>query len=306
MPRKLTTEEVIQKFKKVHGDKYDYSKIKYVNTMTNIEIICNIHGSFYQCPNTHIFGHGCPKCGNIKAGKSNSKRVSKNLIKNFKKIHGDKYDYSKVSYINAKTKIEIICPIHGSFYQFPTDHLITKGCQKCSNKYVPSTNEIIKNFKKIHGDKYDYNKVSYINAKTKIEIMCPEHGSFYQTPNDHLFLHGCPNCKSSKGENKIYEVLEQLGINFETQKIFKKCKNKKCLPFDFYLPDLNILIEYDGQQHFRPIKYFGGEEAFLKTRQNDKIKTSFAKSNNINLIRISYKEFDNIENVLNPLKTKHN
>ena len=123
--KKLSTEEWIQKAKKVHGDKYDYSKVKYYNAHTKVCIICPIHGEFWQTPASHLMGNACPKCG----GKT--KLNTDKFIHRAKEIHGDKYDYSKVEYINATTKVCIICPIHGEFWQTPAKHLSGKGCKKC-------------------------------------------------------------------------------------------------------------------------------------------------------------------------------
>lgn len=103
-------------------------------------------------------------------------------------------------------------------------------------------------------------------------------------------------CNKSKGENKIINFLTKNSIKFISQKRFKDCKNKRPLPFDFYLPDLNLCIEYDGQQHFRAFSKFGGDKALYRTVKNDQIKNKYCKNNNINLERISYKKFDKLEN----------
>ena len=114
-------------------------------------------------------------------------------------IHKNKYDYSKVIYINAKTKVEIICPIHGSFFQIPTNHIKGSGCSGCKQDKIQITkphniNEVLKKFQKTHGDKYDYSKVKYTNSQTKVEIICPLHGSFFQLPSKHAFGQGCYEC----------------------------------------------------------------------------------------------------------------
>jgi len=213
----------------------------------------------------------------------------------FKEVHGDKYDYSKVNYINNNTKIEIICPEHGSFLVYPKYHKMGKRCRECFYKDNTLTQlEIIKDFKNVHGNKYDYSKVNYINNKTKVEIICPEHGSFFQKPNDHKQGNGCPICgKKSKGEERIKEFLEENNIEYLREyNLFKKYR------FDFYLKDLDTVIEYDGIQHFKPINYFGGEKGFKETCFRDKEKDIYCKKNNINLIRISYKDFNKIEKIL--------
>ena len=116
------------------------------------------------------------------------------LIEKFKKVHKNKYNYSKVRYINCSTKIMIICPIHGEFLQNPTLHSQGHGCSKCGKVYRPTIEEVIEKFKKIHKNKYDYSKVKYKNCDTKVIIICPAHGEFKQTPYGHSKGHGCREC----------------------------------------------------------------------------------------------------------------
>lgn len=128
MSKKLSIEEWIEKARKVHGDRYDYSKVEYVDAHTKVTITCPIHGDFIQTPNSHLNGGGCPKCG------GSMKLTTQEFIARARKIHGDKYDYSKVDYINANTKVCIICPIHGEFWQTPSKHLNGRGCNECGIK----------------------------------------------------------------------------------------------------------------------------------------------------------------------------
>ena len=351
MSRKLTQEEVLEQFKKVHGNKYDYSKVKYKGTMTKVKIICPEHDSFFQTPNMHKLGQGCLKCAKLNKFKKqkdvikkfkevhgdkydykevnyikNLKKViincpkhgkflqtpsnhllgsgcpkckrlnQKDILKRFKKVHGNKYDYSKVLFKTTNDKVEIICPEHGSFFQYPYNHFI-KGCPRCSKNIIKSQEEHIEDFKKVHENKYDYSKVRYLNTMTKVEIICPEHGSFFQKPSDHKCGCGCPKCgRKSKGERKIQEFLESKNIEYLREyKLFKKYR------FDFYVPNKNILIEFDGIQHFKPIEYFGGEKGFKETCLRDKEKDIYCRENDIKLIRISYKDFDKIEELLNKI-----
>lgn len=235
------------------------------------------------------------------------KLTTEEFIQKARKVHGDKYNYSLVDYKNAHTKIKIICPIHGEFEQRPNNHLDGRGCLKCASqnkgKKISKTNTkntdyFINKSKEIHGDKYDYSKVNYINNRTKVEIICPKHGSFWQIPNSHKCGSGCPYCFNSIGETKIKKWLIDKNINFKQQFKFKECKNKLSLPFDFYLTDKNILIEFDGIQHYKSVNRFGGFKKFKETQKNDEIKNNFCKTNNIKLIRISYKEIKKIENIL--------
>jgi hypothetical protein len=290
--KRLTKEEFIKLAKEIHGEKYDYSLVNYNGTHVKIKIICPEHGEFEQTPNSHKRGNGCSKCKNV-YNYSTDEFIEK---ANFK--HNNKYDYSLVNYKTNKNKITIICPKHGEFKQKGDHHLRGVGCPECKNVKNKNTDKFIKDAKEIHSEKYNYSYVNYINNKTEVKIICPKHGEFKQTPNHHLRGEGCPTCSESKGENKIRIFLEKNNLKYLKQKRFKECKNKYSLPFDFYLPEQNICIEYDGIQHFKPIKAFGGQKSFDKLKINDNIKDSFCKKENIKLVRISYIDFNKIDMIL--------
>jgi len=284
-----TTKKFVFDSIKVHGDKYDYSKVKYFTKRVKVEIICKEHGSFLQLPYVHLRGSNCPKC-------ARSRKTTERFISDSIEVHGDKYDYSKVVYISSHEKVEIVCPIHGSFYQMPYSHLGGNNCPICKNR--KTTEQFISDAIEVHGDKYDYSKVYYINAEVKVEIICKKHGSFLQDPHSHLRGSNCPKCKLSKGELKIELLLKGQNVSYESQKKFNWCKNKMKLPFDFYLPEYNACIEYDGEQHFKIVDFFNGKEGFNYRKINDKIKTDFCNENEIHLIRIPYYEFKNIKEIL--------
>ena len=284
--RKSNTKEFIIKANLIHNNKYDYSLVEYINNKTKVKIICPKHDVFFQIPNNHLSGNGCPKCSKSKFLTTKEFIIKANLI------HNNKYDYSLVEYTDTYTKVKIICPKHNIFFQAPTNHLSGNGCPKCSGKLRMTTKEFITKANLIHNNKYDYKLTEYINNKTKVKIICPKHDVFFQTPTNHLSNKGCPICKSSKGEEKIYHYLTENDIKFEREKKFKDLGNKR---FDFYLPNLNTIIEFDGEQHFKA-KF--GEEEFIRTKVNDEIKNHFCLKNDIRLIRISYIKFDDIENIL--------
>lgn len=286
---KKNIKTILNEFKKTHGDKYNYSNVIYKSIDDKVKIICPEHGEFEQTPYYHRSGQGCPKC--VGKGLSNE-----NIIQDFKNIHGDKYDYSKVNYINSSTKVTIICPIHGEFGQTPNNHKSGQGCFKCNGNEKKNITDVLQSFKNIHGDKYDYSIVQYINAHTKIKIICPIHGEFEQTPNNHRLGNGCPSCNESKGERKIRMWLEGNNIKYVPQHKFYDCKNILPLPFDFYLPEQNLCVEYNGLQHYKMVEHFGGEEGFNQRQINDKIKMEYCKNNNIPLIIIKYN--DDINNKL--------
>ena len=198
----MNKEEFIIKAKVVHENKYDYSEVKYVNNSTKICIICPEHGEFWQIPNSHLRGAGCPKCnGGIKL-------TQEEFLNKAKEIHGDKYDYSKVEYVNCKKKVCIICHEHGEFWQTPEGHYHGLGCPLCANKkrWITrgriTTKDFIKKAIQIHGNKFDYSKVEYISSKNKVCIICPEHGEFWQVPSSHLNGAGCPKCKGEKASKE--------------------------------------------------------------------------------------------------------
>ncbi|MDR0676127.1 MAG: DUF723 domain-containing protein [Elusimicrobiota bacterium] len=221
-------------------------------------------------------------------------KSAEQFIKESNKIHNDKYDYSLVKYTGNKNKIKIICPIHGEFLQSPLSHLHGKGCPKCYGNKKLTQKEFIEKANEIHIYKYDYSLVEYKNIRTKIKIVCPKHGEFLQSPSAHLFQkQGCPICKESIGERKLSKIFLENNIKFETQKRFSSCRDKNPLPFDFYLPEHNICIEFQGKQHYFSYEVFGGEKDFLLTKKHDKIKKQYCKKNNINFLEIKYTE--NIE-----------
>lgn len=194
LSRTSTLEQFINAARKVHGDKYDYSLVEYINNHTLVKIICPIHGVFEQRPSAHLKGNGCKQCGRKKATKSNTKSLEQ-FIENARKVHGDKYDYSLVNYINNKTKVKIICPIHGIFEQKPNGHITQKqGCPVCAGSLKYTKETFIEAARKVHGNRYDYSKVNYVNNKTPVIIICPIHGEFKQTPHKHLMGQGCFEC----------------------------------------------------------------------------------------------------------------
>jgi len=202
------SELFIERAKVVHGDKYDYSKVEYVNTNKKVIIICPIHGDFEQIPKSHYKGHGCKKCANnnlsIMKTSNNEEFIKKAIQK-----HGDTYNYSKINYIHGRTKVIIICPIHGDFNQTPNDHL-NGGCLKCGGKNCSNTEEFIKKVKQIHGDKYNYSKVNYVNANNNIIIICSIHGEFEQSPHSHLSGSGCNKCGIEKNRQLYVMTLSKF------------------------------------------------------------------------------------------------
>lgn len=256
-----TLEEFIKISNIIHNNKYTYNFSIYTNCKEQIIITCPIHGNFSQLADNHIRGHGCKKCEN-----GTVENVDDFIFK-ARKVHGDKFDYHLVEYINCKLPVKIICPDHGIFEQTPDSHIRTRfSCVACSNKNSgdikrSSKEEFIEKAQLIHGDKFDYSLVKYINSNIKVEIICPKHGVFAQRPHKHLSGHGCRKCGCSKGEQKIINYLNSKNIKYEPQYVFDDCKYINKLRFDFGVLNqdgkLLFLIEYQGRQHYKSVN-FGG------------------------------------------------
>ena len=275
------TESFITEAKKVHGDKYDYSKVEYISNDTKVCIICPKHGEFWQRPHSHLSGANCPKCSH-----QSYLHTTESFIEEARKVHGDKYDYSKVEYVNSHTKVCIICPKHGEFWQLATNHLRKRGCPKCKaeetyKRQVSSKEEFIEKARKVHGDKYDYSKVEYINNKTKVCIICPKHGEFWQTPNHHLKGKGCSKCNDSKLEKSVENELIKKNISFEKGKHFKWLGKQH---LDFYLLEYNIAIECQGGQHFSKYRFEKTVEKLNLRIERDSLKNKLCKKENVKLI----------------------
>ena len=359
MSKKLTTEEWVAKARAVHGDRYDYSKVEYINGKTKVCIICPEHGEFWQIPRIHANGSKCPRCVKPVYDKES-------FIQQSKKIHGDKYDYSKVDYIKSLQPVTIVCPEHGEFTQRPSEHLQGSGCPECARLLLRrpklTQDEALNNLKKVrgesydyskmvyngnnkpitlicrehgefsiiysnavdcrtrelcpyccnhshfvdenhfiaksiktHGEKYDYSNVSFKNMKDgKVCIVCPIHGEFWQTPSSHVRGYGCRACgqftkSGSIGEMEVSELLKRWGFMYETQKAYPSKTNPSgFLYVDFYIPSLNTVIEYNGEQHYRKVGIW--EERFEKQQARDEELRQYCKDNGIKLIEIRYDE----------------
>lgn len=381
----MDTKTFIVRAKKIHGDKYDYSNVKYINNKTKVCIICPIHGEFWQTPDAHLRGCGCKLCGYTnskeKQKKTKEKFISEVILKyghkydcskveyindhtkvciichekdefgeehgeflvtpnNFLKnrecprckkraklteeffvkksrlIHGDKYDYSQSKVNGVDKYVKIICPIHGEFWQTPYKHMHGQGCPKCGNikkglSHKNDFSDLIYRFNKIHNFKYNYNDSKYLTIDTKIKIICPIHGEFWQTPYSHLQGCGCPKCNESKLEREIRMFLENEKIDFAYCQRSIKWLNG--LELDFYLPKYNVGIECQGIQHFKEVDFNGKGEEFakkdlIKIIERDKLKKQLCDEHHIRLLYYSnlgieypYEVFEDKEKLLNEI-----
>jgi ssDNA-binding Zn-finger/Zn-ribbon topoisomerase 1 len=208
--RALGKDEFIKKANYVHHNKYDYSKVDYVNNSTKIVIICPKHGEFLMTPANHMSGQGCPICADKRLGRESHINKDKFIERAIDK-YGDRYDYSKVNYVDSRTKVTIICPKHGEFQKVPENFWAGSGCPKCTEdrlgrEFDINTGKFIKKANDVHNDFYDDSKVDYKNNNTKVIIKCPIHGEFLQRPADHLRGQGCPKCGIIKNsENRALD-----------------------------------------------------------------------------------------------------
>ena len=217
MPKKKTTAQFIADARKVHGDKYDYSKVVYNGSHEKVCIICPRHGEFWQDANNHISRKSiCPKCSREQLADFN-RSDTETFISRARIVHGEKYDYSQVDYKHYDKRVCIVCPEHGPFFQTPHIHLGGHGCPKCANLYSPSTEEFISASKALFGDKYDYSKTVYQGNKKKVCIICPEHGEFWVTPNNHLTHKvGCSRC-TGYYDLTLEEFIEESNKRFDNK-----------------------------------------------------------------------------------------
>lgn len=210
-PSRLTEAQVLVSFKAAHGDTYDYSLFKFTRSSNKSIIICKVHGTFEQAPTVHRTGVGCPKCG-AEAAVYKKLLALDTVIDKSTTIHNGKYDYSKVGmYTGGKKKYIIICPIHGEFTQQLVAHSNGAGCRLCaddalSTNKLLTTDEVVLQFKTVHGDRYGYDLVNYTGDINNVTIVCKEHGSFTQTPSNHKRGKGCAMC-ASNGFNSMQPAL---------------------------------------------------------------------------------------------------
>lgn len=417
--KKLSQQDFIESCKKIHNDKYDYSLVKYVNTRTKIIIICKEHGTFDQLSKAHLTGQGCPKCvgrlqtkeefieicnikhnnkydyslshtninkrlnirirekstglifnqiythhengirptkiekdslidkfkiihnnkysyiidTNLVGGTSKIKlidnitgdislyRVDRHLLgmspnkvtlNSFKSkssiLHNNKYDYSLINGIKGnKDIVSIICPDHGIFKQSINNHMNSGDkCPECAGFRRWTTDKLISKFNKVHFSKYDYSQTEYKGSSEKVKINCRDHGMFKQSIYHHLSGQGCKSCSSiSIGEEYIKLYLEKAEIKYIPQHGFDTCRYINKLNFDFYLPYQNVCIEFDGIQHFKPIKDFGGEKGFIDGQKRDECKNKWCMTNNVKLIRIKYDQISEISEILDSELSSH-
>jgi hypothetical protein len=266
MARNLTQREFEEKIQKVHGELYDFSEVIYTRNREKIMVKCHIHGPFTLTASHFMAGSGCPSCMYDR-----KRNTLEKFIKKAKIIHGGKYKYDNVNYLNNRTEVEIFCKTHGKFNQTPDGHINGKhGCPKCYTKNSKKfQSQFLAECQLVHGNKYDYSRTNYVNDRIKIEIMCKKHGSFFQRPNSHVFSgQGCPKCANRISVSEI-KFLDLIGIPEENrQYIIPKTRYE----VDGFDVSTNTIYEFLGDYwHGNPTKY-------LKTKTiSKKSKTTFGE-----------------------------
>jgi len=297
----------LERAENIHHNRYAYQQESYVNYTSKMKMYCDEHGFFEQTPHSHIsMNSGCPKCGNIRTSNKNQKGW--NVVHDlFLVAHGNKYEYDQTSFEDVSEKMKIKCKEHGWFTQKPYTHYGGSGCNKCAVEEVHEKQKIdfkefVKRSLSKHGNTFNYNKSSFTDIFTAIEIECSKHGLFSQKPRDHYRGSGCPKCISSRGETLVRLILEEHNILYEEQKKFENLMNKNKLRCDFYLPEYNTVIEYNGLQHYEPISVFGGVNGLMQTQKRDLIKYAYLEANKIELIIIRFDNNNPLDYLLEKLK----
>lgn len=309
-----TTDSFKEEIKKIHPNIEVIGE--YVSTNKNIKCRCLLDGYEWNAdPKNLLNGAGCKKCASKNNGIS-CRHTQEWFDEKMKEIHPNIEVLTP--YITSKNKVKCRCLLDGYTWEATPDSLINSktGCMKCSNNKTSErckkTNEdFLKQLMEVNPNIIPLE--NYVTDHTKIKCICKIHDYAWSVaPNKilHKFT-GCPKCSASSGENIINFILDKWGYSYEIEKKFQDCIDKKPLPFDKYLKDFNILIEFDGEQHYKPITFgrLSDEDALAKfeiTKKHDNIKNEYCKKNNIPLIRIPYWEKDNLESYLFDELVKYN
>lgn len=287
-------------------------KGEYINAKENIESYCTVHNyTWFPKPYNLLSGYGCPICGKEKSVSKRRKSIDDILV-SLKEKHPNAILISDISKIkNTRSNITMRCNICGCEWTTSIMNLTknnnTTGCPECAKVRV--ANSCRKSLKELQEDVLLINTTvepisNYINTHKPVLCRCRIHTdtTFYQIPTTILNgSNSCPKCTTFKHEKIMLDVLDKYNLKYTPQKTFEDCRDINKLPFDAYLDDYNIVIEYDGEGHYYPIPRRKGDDGIYnlkRTQMHDKIKNDYCKNNNIRLIRIPYWEQNNIEEYL--------
>jgi len=248
--RHRTQEEAINKLISVHGNEYDYSNVTFTKIHDHIEPICKQHGAFKIRYSKHESGQGCPVCRYVKSSNASRDTLADFIYKS-ELIHGKgRFDYSKSTYINNNTEIEITCDKGHRFWQLPSTHKSGSGCAICSGVNKKTTESFIAEAIALHGNKYNYDNSIYLGIFKTINIICPKHGIFSQVAKDHLEGCGCPECPTaiSKPESSLSDYIKSLGFEVKTD---IRLDGDRKLRFDCIVESKKMIFEFNGCWHHR-------------------------------------------------------
>lgn len=276
----------------------------YTKMDNNVDVYCKVCGKTFSRRGSRLKTNAsCPYC----KGTYKRSEITDDIFK--KDIESISPNVIIVGiYKNRKTPIQCKCKIDGNIWlEAPDDLYRGRGCPECKKRKLRSLHqfdkeEVVEILKKMNLD-IEYDLSSYQNVQSMVKCTCLNCGNVWETAVANIIYSksGCPSCNSSKGEKEIRRFLEQNNIKFETQKKFEDCRgNRRPLPFDFYIKDYNLLIEFQGIEHYKPIPFFGGESSFEKRKILDEIKRQYAINNGYNFLEISYIDFNEgrIEDIL--------
>ena len=285
----LTVDAFVNLATAVHGDRYDYSKVTGFDSRT-IPIVCGHHGQFEQGVHAHLRGSGCMPCA-----WASRTLTTEEFVSRARELNGDRYDYSKSVYTQSQQPITITCKRHGDYITTPNEHLSGINCVACYQDTRCLTTEVfVERSRAVHGDRYDYSLSVYTKIQEPIVITCRTHGDFTTWPIRHFLGNGCGRCSTSRGEDQIARLLERAGIKFVHEWKDHGCMDKGPLRFDFMLPELRTLIEFDGRQHFEPStfgsKTLDPQAALDNIQRRDAIKNVWAAENGWRMVRVRYDE----------------
>lgn len=281
---------------------------EYKNQHTKIKCRCKIDNhEWFPLPQSLMRGHGCPKCSQRKAS-VNYRKSHEKFIEEMKVIHPD-YEILDTYECN-KSVLRYKCNVCGDIRKSTADNLLRGDmCQSCFAKTRRTSNETFK--KRLEDKNPDIELVSkYVDTNTKIKVRCKLHGcEWYVLPTNAVRTCGCHVCNETSGEKEVAKALDKYNILYDAQHRFEECRNVRPLPFDFFLPEYNMCIEYDGQQHFEPVTFGGcsketAEKNLFDTKKRDEIKDKFCSENNIKLLRIKYNQFNDIDTIIQNLIVK--
>lgn len=316
MGRKLTNSEVAERIKNINDNFELVGEYKGAGFRTPTLLRCKKHNLVFSQNMSSFFSgqNGCPFCKSeilsekLKAPRKTRERISSheefiNKVSTLENL--EHYDFSKTKWINNDTKVVITCRKHGDFLITPKSFVRGSGCQTCAYEArIKASSDTFSDFlgkaKAKHHGVYDYSLAEgvYVDSKRKIPIICSKHGEFWQMPAKHLSGQGCPICRKSHGAEQILFFLRENGVKVIPEFVFEGCKDRQPLPFDFYLPEYNTCIEYQGRQHFEKVEAWESHGGLVYTQKHDLMKLNYCKKNGITLIIITYKDEEFIPQIL--------